>query len=293
MLIEVFRTGTHTDAGGHVKTWTLPELQQISADYNKSEHEAPVVIGHPVDNAPAYAWVKELQVKNDRLMAEIHDVQPEFKEWVNKKLFKKRSISMYPDGTLRHVGFLGALPPAVKGLKDFNFKEGAEYEQYEYADSNENKEGFMLTLEEMQKQLEAVTGQVSALTKQVNDLTADRDQQKSRAEKAEEELKKVGSELDKTKTEQATADIAQFCDKLVADNRVLPRDRKKVQEFAEGLAKGSSVINFSEGGSEGSPLDKFKELMGSLPQLTDLTLDFSDANPGRQEQPETIKPGQV
>jgi hypothetical protein len=51
---------------------------------------------------------------------------------VNQGLFKKRSISVYPDGTLRHVGFLGAQPPALKGLADFAFKdEGKTPETYE------------------------------------------------------------------------------------------------------------------------------------------------------------------
>ena len=35
--------------------------------------------------------------------------------------YEKRSASFYPDGRLRHVGFLGAAPPAVKGLAGIAF----------------------------------------------------------------------------------------------------------------------------------------------------------------------------
>jgi hypothetical protein len=42
---------------------------------------------------------------------------------VKRGLFKKRSISLYPDLTLRHIGFLGAMPPAIKGLADIKFRE--------------------------------------------------------------------------------------------------------------------------------------------------------------------------
>ena len=56
-------------------------------------------------------------------------VYPAFEEMVQHSLFKKRSASFYrkPAGIeLRHVGFLGAQPPDVKGLADMKFEEGFE-----------------------------------------------------------------------------------------------------------------------------------------------------------------------
>ena len=44
-----------------------------------------------------------------------------FAEMVQAGRFPKRSAAFYPDGRLRHVGFLGAMPPAVKGLKNISF----------------------------------------------------------------------------------------------------------------------------------------------------------------------------
>ncbi|HHQ4275856.1 TPA: peptidase, partial [Pseudomonas aeruginosa] len=67
--------------------------------------------------------------------AEPHQVVPEFAEAANRKMYKKRSASVYlPDSPgnpvpgkhyLRHIGFLGAVPPAIKGIPDapFNFAE--------------------------------------------------------------------------------------------------------------------------------------------------------------------------
>jgi hypothetical protein len=81
-----------------------------------------VVVGHPKDNAPAYGWVESLKRDGEVLWAKLKDIVPEFREWLDKKLYKKRSISLYPDGSLRHVGFLGAVPPAVKGLPDPAFR---------------------------------------------------------------------------------------------------------------------------------------------------------------------------
>ena len=124
--IPVFRTGTHTDASGNEKTWTEAELDIIVQKYQPQAHEAPAVIGHPEHNSPAWGWVEGLRREGNVLFAQFKGLVPEFVEMVRKGLFKKRSISLYPDRTLRHVGFLGAMPPAVKGLPDVAFadKEG-------------------------------------------------------------------------------------------------------------------------------------------------------------------------
>ena len=121
MWIAVFKTGRHTDSKGNEKTWTEGDLDSIAGSYDPGTHEAPVVIGHPRDNAPAYGWVEGLKRTGDTLWAKIKPTVAEFKDWLKSGIYKKRSISLYPDMTLRHVGFLGAMPPAVKGLPDFAF----------------------------------------------------------------------------------------------------------------------------------------------------------------------------
>ncbi len=121
--LAVFKTGTHTDSKGSVSTWTEADLDKLVSSYDPKVHEAPAVIGHPKDDAPAYGWVKGLKREGDILFANVDPTVPEFIAWLQKGLYKKRSISVYPDGTLRHIGFLGAQPPAVKGLPDFTFND--------------------------------------------------------------------------------------------------------------------------------------------------------------------------
>jgi len=70
-------------------------------------------------------------------MAKIKDLVPEFTEMLKKGLFKKRSIALYPDLALRHIGFLGAVAPAVKGLADIKFNEGGGYSM-EYVSNIDN-----------------------------------------------------------------------------------------------------------------------------------------------------------
>lgn len=123
--VEVFRTGTHTDSSGTVRTFTTDDIDKVVNTYNEQpagqRHEAPICIGHPVENAPAWGWIKALKRDGDIMFAQVDKLVPEFQEWVEKHLYEKRSISLYPDGKLRHIGWLGAMPPAVKGLSDAVF----------------------------------------------------------------------------------------------------------------------------------------------------------------------------
>ncbi|MDY6989228.1 MAG: hypothetical protein SWQ30_14350 [Thermodesulfobacteriota bacterium] len=123
MWIEVFKTGTHTASNGKTMTVSEADLDRIANQYNPKHHEAPVVIGHPKEADPAYGWVERLKRSGSTLLAKLKDLVPEFVELVKKGLYKKRSISLFPDLTLKHVGFLGATPPAVKGLADVRFME--------------------------------------------------------------------------------------------------------------------------------------------------------------------------
>ena len=129
--IEIFRGGRQTDSQGREHDGDTV-IDQALASFNVNEHEPPLTVGHPQDNSPAFGWVEGLKaiVKDGAkvLMAKFRQVAPEFENLVEQGLFKKRSASFYPDGRLRHVGFLGAAPPAVKGLQDMAFVEFAEKE---------------------------------------------------------------------------------------------------------------------------------------------------------------------
>lgn len=134
---QIFKPGKHTSSSGQVIEFTEDMLKAAVAAYEPTLHEAPIVVGHPRTNGPAYGWVKSLSFdESGAIVAEPQQVDADFDEMVAAGRFKKRSASWYlPDapnnpkpGTLylRHVGFLGAQPPAIKGLKEVEFREGEE-----------------------------------------------------------------------------------------------------------------------------------------------------------------------
>ena len=138
--IEIFKAGNHVASDGRAREFSVAVVAAMAAVYSPARHEAPLTLGHPADNLPAYGWAKSLRATDDgRLMMRAGDVTPEFSEVVKAGRYKKRSASFYPPGApnnpapgnwyLRHVAWLGAQVPAVRGLADVNF-EGAGDSDY-------------------------------------------------------------------------------------------------------------------------------------------------------------------
>jgi hypothetical protein len=122
-------------AGATVE-FSAAELEASAKAYDPSKHEAPIVIGHPAADAPAYGWVKTLAFAEGGMQAGPDQLDPAFAEAVGRGSYKKVSASFYAPNSsanpvpgvyyLRHVGFLGAQPPAVKGLRQVEFAGTAE-----------------------------------------------------------------------------------------------------------------------------------------------------------------------
>ncbi len=133
---EIFAPGTHVSMNGDALTFAAGDLAQTAVSYDPSRHQAPICVGHPKTDLPAYGWVKAVSVRDGRLVADPEQVDPAFAALVEAGRFKTRSAAFYrptaPDnpvpGTwyLRHVAFLGAAPPAVTGLKPIQFSASSD-----------------------------------------------------------------------------------------------------------------------------------------------------------------------
>jgi len=129
MIKDIFEAGVHTDSNGKTRNWTEKEIDKFILGFDKTTgrnskgNRIPMCVGHPKTNSPAYGWVGKLWRSGKKLFAEFVDVVDEMKTAIRKKMFRETSISVNPDGSLGHVGFLGAKPPAVAGLGDIQFEE--------------------------------------------------------------------------------------------------------------------------------------------------------------------------
>ncbi|MCI0418187.1 MAG: hypothetical protein L0387_07190 [Acidobacteria bacterium] len=141
--VEIFRAGDYGAKGSYNEA----DLDKVVSSYDPKLYEAPLTIGHPEHDRPAFGWVASLKREGKRLLAKFANVQGEFKDWIERGLYKTRSVSLYrgfkgSDLYLRHVGFLGAMPPEVKGLAALPTFSEDESESVHF-DFQDRQGGFM------------------------------------------------------------------------------------------------------------------------------------------------------
>lgn len=292
--LNIFKAGTHTSAAGVALTFSESDLQASVDAYDPSLHEAPITVGHPKDNLPAYGWIKSLSFSEQRgLDAVPHQVFPDFAEMVSNNLFKKISASFYaPDSPtnpvpgvyyLRHVAFLGAQPPAVKGLKSVEYSEAEEgiVEFSEDWDANNiatlfrRLRDFLIekfTKEEADEVLpEWAVGELQDSARRKNDAREaeransfnepeDPEMDKNQLEAEKQKLNTRESEIaskeadfaerekriKEAETKALKQTVAAKIDALVLTGKLLPAERERITEFCCAL-NGEVNIEFSEG----------------------------------------------
>lgn len=260
--IEIFRAGTHRDDAGNTHTFSRAQLQEMAATYNAELREAPLTVGHPKDNLPAYGWVAKVYLNEaGNLAIDPHQVDPQFAAMVKGGRFKKRSASFYPPSAphnptpgkwyLRHVAFLGAQPPAVAGLKDIGFADADEAVSFsetaapvaapadpkppqEHEMTDPIKDAEVQKLRDQLKAEQAARAAADAQAKEANDkVAAAQKEVQSFAEKAASERR---------------AGFASFAESQVKAGRLLPKE-KDVAIAALEAVSAAQPVSFSEGGT--------------------------------------------
>ncbi len=301
--IEIFRAGRQTDSTGNTREWTEADLDAIVAKYDPAAHEAPVTVGHPTDNAPAFGWVEALKRDGKILLGKFREVMPEFEEAVKTGRYKKRSISLYPDLTLRHVGFLGAMPPAIKGLADIAFAEDDQAITIDFSDHRMSTVGRVLRrlreyiigsagVEEADRIVsdweietltepppEAIEAPMPAFSeedhtmKKPEELQAELDQANAKLAEFGERVTALETENQQLKAAAATAataardaEFAAFCDSI--PTRIAPAMRPAIIGVMHSLAD-KEPMEFQENGAtvKKTPLEVYQESLKALPEV--------------------------
>ncbi len=317
--IEIFKAGTHTDSAGNTKTFTEKDLDRIVDSYDPAKHEAPVVIGHPKDNAPAWAWVQGIKRIGQKLFYREKDSQPEFDDMRKRGLFKKRSISLYPDGTLRHIGWLGANPPAIKGLADVAFSDDGSM-TIEFSDGgaaslsrpnkNREEEHKMSFWDRLKKKLTDAGVSFSDLfgsetppvlyteadmKTKIDTAVAEAVKTKQAefseaASKKEKELNDREEALRKKETDTRKSGIASFTEDLKKKGILTPAMEKLgmgITSFLDAIASIETTFDFAEAGDKGhkdkqTPLEFMQAFLSGLPKA----IEFGEvAGAGKETQP--------
>ncbi len=288
MWIEIFKGGPQRDSQGREHDGDCL-IEKAVSSFNAGEHRPPLVLGHPKDDSPAYGWVNG--VKADvasgvkRLMADIAPVDA-LKGWVNGRLYQNRSAAFYADGRLRHVGFLGGTPPAVKGLTPLPaFGEDADTSiEFISHHTKASTKGDSMKFSEFLNAINifkklggkdedidmiappsTATPSVSAGTFTEADLEAAKQKAAEDARK-EAEAKFAETEAKRRKA-QRTEKIGEYIDAGVETGKIAPAwVDAGIGLFMEQLAT-DSPIEFCEGKEKKTTDAWFKEFLEGLPKL--------------------------
>lgn len=275
--IAIFKTGRHVATNGQPFDFTEADINASVQAYNPALHEAPLVIGHPAMDDPAYGWAASLAIADGVLQATARDVEPSFAELVNSRRYGKVSSAFYAPAHpanpvpgvfyLRHIGFLGAQPPAVKGLPNPSFADaGSDGLVIEFSENNfvvfEFAEG----------------GSVSTAAEEDKAVL---DKQKADQGKQAVEFAEAQSKLDAEKAELAKREakiaadekaakkreLVEFAETQIKAGKLLPKDKSGCVELLMQL-NDDAKLEFAEGDEQKSVGSQawFKGFIAGLPK---------------------------
>ena len=327
--LHIFKPGRQTAMSGVTLEFSESDLEASARAYDPAKHEAPIVIGHPKHDAPAYGWVKSLATGTDGLNAEPHQVDANFAELVAAGRYKKISASFYlPDAPnnpvpgvyyLRHVGFLGAQPPAVKGLKAVAFADDPDSDVVEFSDWGmeanaslwRSLRDFLLTKfgQETADQVvpdwqiesirEAAREDDDAPRAAFSDPTVSPTHQPHEENHAvtpeqkaalEAENAQLKQKLAAAEAEQKTAAAAKrhgehltYAEQLVGEGKLAPKHKDAVVAFLD-FSDGETALEFGEGDAKQPLASAFKSFLGDMPKVVEFGEHATkDKAPGTQE----------
>ncbi len=256
--LHIFKPGRHTAMSGAVLEFFASDLAASADAYDPAKFEAPLVVGHPRLDAPAYGWVSRLSAGVDGLDAETHQVDAAFAELVGEGRYKKISASFFmPDAPgnpvpgvyyLRHVGFLGAVAPAVTGLRTPEFSaDEAGIETIEFSTTHE-KEIAQVTPEEKA----ALKAENAQLKQQLAD----------------------GAAREKAATTAARhVKHASFCEALVTEGRLVPGLAPVIVATLDFVADQEQVVEFAAGDTKTPLVEALQDALKAAPKL----IEFAEA----------------
>ncbi len=313
---------------GEVISYSDKDLAAIAASYDPSMHEAPIVIGHPKHDDQAYGWVKGIEVQDGKLIARTHQINPEFAELVRKGSYKKVSAAFYRPDTpgnpkpgvyyLRHLGFLGAQPPAVKGLKQVAFASGddgcVEFADLDIASALTDIAALLRRVRDAmiaEKGLEAAnetfpSWQIESVERiAAKQLTAPSYAEIEELPMPDQTIEAEREELDKREADLKEREAAfaegarklrrqvneQFLDGLVKSGRLPKAIKEPFIEFMDTL-DASGVVEFGEGDGKVSRTrsDQLCRLLGKLPVMAVREKVSGDGEPDAPSKPKIMLP---
>lgn len=318
--IKMLKPGTFTAMNGREYTFSEADLRATAAAYDPTLFAAPIVKGHPEHDAPAYGRIYAADFADGYLQGTPGKVDPVFAEEVNAGRFDNVSLSLYPPDHSanpspgvyypRHLGFLGAMPPAVKGMGQVSLAEDEEgiisFAEMDMSPAKPAKKGATKMDVKNRSQFCADCGDkccmpscpTGAITMNADKGAIIDPAKCTVCMKCCEACcmmqgpvygMQVANYAEKEQ-QGRQAENAAFAEGLVKQGKLLPANKAAVVAILDAVGKGEPV-EFGEGDAKKSqtPADIFKALLKSSPKLIEFAeLAGGDEDPTKARQVEYV-----
>lgn len=311
--VEVFRPGTFRAMNGQEYSFSDADVLAMASAYDPVKAPAPVVVGHPKHDDPAFGWAQGFEINDDgTLIAELGDLAPEFVDAVAQGRYRKVSMKFFPPDAPsnpspgayypRHVGFLGGAAPAVSGLAPVQFVEGDDgliEIAFSLEDVTESTASIMRRVREffiekfgLEAADQAVPEYHIRWIEEAGQEPAshpgftDPEQEEEKTMGDDTTLKAREAELAKRERALVHAENVSFADNLIETGKLLPVQKNSVIALLDQLSSdGEAEIAFSDDGTEkkSAPAQLFKDILSAQPEVvpagkTDLGEDAPGAS---------------
>jgi hypothetical protein len=278
-LLHIFKVNKRAEESGI----SFADVQDAVSNYDPELHEAPIVIGHPKLDDPAYGWVNSLSLAGKTVLAEPKQIVQEFAEWIDKGLYKKISASFYgktnPENPtpgkvyLKHVGYLGAVPPKIKGLPDSSFADSGgevltlDFSELEFGDYRYESDNVYERLNRLEANVfkdQAITNYGESMPQTEQELEQ-REQAIALRERA-------------TILKEQELQFSEALDGVIKEGRVLAAEKSAHLKRLKMLAAipADSVMDFAEGKADYSPTAEYIAELKNRP----VVVNFSEISGG-------------
>ncbi|HUU97738.1 MAG TPA: hypothetical protein VM487_18540 [Phycisphaerae bacterium] len=254
--------------------------------------EVPVCFDHE-EKGESLGWVAGVKAAGKKLVCKLRNVSQKLCDAVNSRKFPNRSVRLErkEDGTwrLRHLSFLGAKPPAVKGMGWVCLGDngGTQFIDVAFEDvvlDSEGPETEITMPEQTQEQSHTVTlADMSAQYEaEVKDLEAKLSAQMAEMEAKEARLAELEAERVKLAARDREREIASFADGQLAKGQWAPAfDKMGIRTFMAQLdAAGEGDVELADPAQAGKTTKSlgawFKGFMEKLPKIVDLSRVVDD-----------------
>lgn len=286
--VEAFRADTRASKG-----LTAAHIAEAASLYDGASNPAPLVFGHPTHDSPALGVISGARADGGKLFLKLRNIAEGVVTAVRERRILNRSVAFWaPDHpsnphpgkyTIRHLGLLGGMAPAIPGMTPLRFSADDSALEPDGEEDHPPEAALVFRADAGTSVIDVIEPRPEeepSTMPTAEELTA----ANARADAAEAEAARLRTAEETRQREFAAAEVTRrktedgaTVDALVTAGQVLPTEAADLKTLFEALP--TEALAFSAGQSE--PRAALTTFLKALPKRA----------PGTGQQPITPSGG--